>query len=92
MTRRSRSRVVSCRAVPCRVHQDESTSALDVVLEREVMQKCIDNNITCLSVGHRPTLLHFHNVVMELDGHGSYNIKVRPVVVSRTHTLTGAAA
>jgi len=61
----------------CAYPQDESTSALDVLLERKVMKLCEDNGITCISVGHRPTLLRWHKHVMELDGHGGYKLKVR---------------
>ena len=49
---------------------DESTSAMDVELEAHCMRLCVDQGITCVSVGHRPSLLPFHNHMLTLDGHG----------------------
>ena len=54
--------------------QDESTSALDVPLESRCMQLCLDAGITCISVGHRPTLIPYHNRLLRLDGAGGYTI------------------
>jgi ABC-type uncharacterized transport system fused permease/ATPase subunit len=53
---------------------DESTSALDVVVEDACMQKCLDLNITMISVAHRPTVVPFHENIMKLDGKGSFKL------------------
>jgi ABC-type uncharacterized transport system fused permease/ATPase subunit len=54
---------------------DESTSALDVVAERKMYQLLKDTSIggearvgelTYVSVGHRPTLLSYHNLKLSL--------------------------
>ena len=70
-----------CVALPCVAHgvsslvvQDESTSALDVELEERCMQLCIDNGITCISVGHRPTLIPYHRHLLRLDGAGGFTL------------------
>lgn len=49
---------------------DESTSALDVELEAELMEAAMGAGVTCVSVGHRPTLVRFHKYLLRLDGRG----------------------
>ena len=44
------------------VVMDESTSALDVVAERKMYDLMRDYGFVYVSVGHRPTLLQFHEV------------------------------
>ena len=56
---------------------DESTSAMDVPLERRCLQRCIDRGISFISVGHRPTLLPLLTHLLVLDHGGRY--VVRPV-------------
>jgi ABC-type uncharacterized transport system fused permease/ATPase subunit len=51
---------------------DESTSAMDVALEAHCMTTAIAAGITCISVGHRPTLVKFHQKLLRLDGRGGY--------------------
>ena len=51
--------------------QDESTSALDVRMEATCMTLCAESGITCVSVGHRPTLRQFHSRVIHLHGDGT---------------------
>ena len=53
---------------------DESTSAMDVALEAHCMTLCATKGITCVSVGHRPTLKQFHEVCLTLDGAGGYSV------------------
>lgn len=65
---------------PKYVIMDESTSALDIDLEAQCMRNCIARGITMLSVGHRPTLLQYHQQLLELDGHGGYAIRELPAV------------
>lgn len=52
---------------------DESTSAMDVDLEAHCMLLTMRRGVTCVSVGHRPTLLGFHKFVLRLDGFGGYS-------------------
>jgi putative ATP-binding cassette transporter len=47
---------------------DEATSALDVCTERRLYEALKERNIAVISVGHRPTLLEFHETVLELSG------------------------
>jgi putative ATP-binding cassette transporter len=51
---------------------DESTSALDVNNEQHLYQMLRDADITYLSVGHRPTLIPFHQLVVEILGQGKW--------------------
>ena len=46
---------------------DEATSALDVSNERRLYELLRDMEIVYISVGHRPTLLDYHQKVLELD-------------------------
>ena len=62
---------------PRLVIMDESTSALDVVAEKKMYTMLQEissggaNGLTFVSVGHRPTLLAYHNVKLSLrDGTG----------------------
>ena len=54
---------------------DESTSALDVPLEKKCMEMCSVYKITVVSVGHRPTLIPFHARLLKLDGEGGCTIE-----------------
>ena len=51
---------------------DESSSALDVALEARCYGMCSAAGITCISVGHRITLVPFHERVLSLDGSGGF--------------------
>ena len=53
---------------------DESTSALDVDNEQRLYQMLRDADITYMSVGHRPTLIPFHEFVVEVLGQGKWRI------------------
>ena len=55
-------------AKPRLVLMDESTSALDTSNEKQVYRALRDAGITYVSVGHRPTLLSFHQRVLLLHG------------------------
>lgn len=39
------------------------------------MSLCRAAGITCISVGHRPTLRRFHDRVLHLHGDGSYSVE-----------------
>ena len=47
---------------------DEATSALDVINERRLYQLLRSLNITYISVGHRPSLVDYHQTVLDLGG------------------------
>lgn len=53
---------------------DESTSALDVGNEKHLYQLLKDTGITFVSVGHRPTLVNYHEHVLHLVGNGSWQL------------------
>lgn len=55
---------------PDYVFLDEATSALDVNSEKKVYQAMKASGITCISVGHRETLLAFHQQQLHLQGEG----------------------
>ena len=46
---------------------DEATSALDIKNEASLYKHLIDYNITFVSVGHRPTLIDYHQHVLEIQ-------------------------
>ena len=54
------------------VFLDEATSAVDVKTERRLYTQLLSRRITLVSVGHRPTLSAYHNLVLDLrtDGTG----------------------
>lgn len=47
---------------------DESTSALDVANEAALYARLKASGVAFVSVGHRPTLLNFHDRVLYLEG------------------------
>ncbi|MFA5900324.1 MAG: ATP-binding cassette domain-containing protein, partial [Hyphomicrobium sp.] len=51
---------------------DEATSAVDVKTERRLYTQLLSRPVTLVSVGHRPTLHAYHNLVLDLrtDGTG----------------------
>ncbi|MUG91361.1 ATP-binding cassette domain-containing protein [Scytonema sp. UIC 10036] len=51
---------------------DESTSALDVANEKHLYHKLREANITYISVGHRPTLIPYHQLIVEILGQGKW--------------------
>lgn len=53
---------------------DESTSALDEPNEAKLYQKLRDSGITYISVGHRSTLLDFHDDVLQLQNGGDWKL------------------
>jgi putative ATP-binding cassette transporter len=61
-------------AAPRFVVLDEATSALDVPTERLLYALLAERDTALVSVGHRPTLLGFHDTVLELDGRGGWRL------------------
>ncbi|EDQ89564.1 uncharacterized protein MONBRDRAFT_8117 [Monosiga brevicollis MX1] len=62
----------------CLFHQprfailDECTSAVSHDMERRLYELCAKYNITCITISHRPALIAFHDLKLELDGTGGY--------------------
>lgn len=54
---------------------DEATSALDVTNEESLYEQLQAMNLTYVSVGHRPTLKKYHQLVLELSEDQSWQIK-----------------
>ena len=53
---------------------DEATSALDVKTERKLYELLQKRDLAVISVGHRPTLIEFHQSVLELLGEGAWRL------------------
>ena len=51
---------------------DEATSALDVPNEAVLYGQLKESGMTFVSVGHRPSLLDYHDNVLELQGRGEW--------------------
>jgi putative ATP-binding cassette transporter len=53
---------------------DEATSALDVTTEKLLYGLLVQRDMAFVSVGHRPTLIDYHDTVLELDGTGAWRL------------------
>ncbi|MCJ2543835.1 ABC transporter ATP-binding protein/permease [Thermostichus vulcanus] len=53
---------------------DEATSALDVANEKLLYLQLQHLNTTYISVGHRPSLLAYHDLVLELQGGSAWQL------------------
>jgi putative ATP-binding cassette transporter len=53
---------------------DEATSALDVATEKHLYELLSQREMAFVSVGHRPSLKSFHDLVLELDGQGGWKL------------------
>jgi len=53
---------------------DEATSALDVNTEQALYNMLVEQGVSIISVGHRPTLAAFHDQVLELQGQGRWRL------------------
>src|SRR5581483_3632878 len=60
---------------PCYLFLDEATSAVDLVTERSLYAVLEDAGITCVSVGHRDSILTFHQYELRLLGHGRWQTR-----------------
>jgi putative ATP-binding cassette transporter len=54
---------------------DEATSALDETNQEELYLKLRESGISFISVGHRTTLIQYHDRILELDRSGSWKIR-----------------
>jgi len=54
---------------------DEATSAVDLATERFLYAALEDAGITCVSVGHRDSILSFHQHELRLLGHGRWQVR-----------------
>jgi len=53
---------------------DEATSALDIPLEAKLYTLLRNSGVTFISVGHRPSVIGFHDAVLELTGEGGWRV------------------
>ena len=53
---------------------DEATSALDVQNEKRLYQMLRESDTTVVSVGHRPSLLQYHQQVLQLKGRSQWQV------------------
>ncbi len=53
---------------------DEATSALDVATEKHLYNLLKKRDLAVISVGHRPTLIEFHDSVLQLTGNGNWRL------------------
>jgi putative ATP-binding cassette transporter len=66
---------------------DEATSALDTDNEANLYRQLQDFSIHYISVGHRPTILPFHNRVFHLKGQKNWTLQ--PVETYLAGSLEG---
>lgn len=53
---------------------DEATSALDIPLEERLYTLLRNSGVTFISVGHRPSVIKFHDGVLTLTGEGGWTM------------------
>ena len=61
-------------AAPLYAILDEATSALDIANEDSLYQQLAGSATTLVSVGHRLSILKYHQQVLELDGNGGWQL------------------
>jgi putative ATP-binding cassette transporter len=54
---------------------DEATSAVDFATERSLYEVLGDSGITCISVGHRDSILRYHQHELRILGHGRWQVR-----------------
>jgi vitamin B12/bleomycin/antimicrobial peptide transport system ATP-binding/permease protein len=59
---------------PQYVMLDEATSALDIKNERNLYELLREMGLVYISVGHRPSLLDYHQTVLELDSEAGWQV------------------
>jgi ABC-type sulfate/molybdate transport systems ATPase subunit len=53
---------------------DECTSGVTVSMEQRFCEMVKDMGCTCITISHRPALMAFHDLVLNLDGEGGWSI------------------
>jgi ABC-type uncharacterized transport system fused permease/ATPase subunit len=53
---------------------DECTSGVTVDMEERFCRMVKDMGCTCVTISHRPALMAFHDVVLNLDGEGGWSL------------------
>lgn len=53
---------------------DECTSGVTVEMEERFSNAVKDMGCTCITISHRPALMAFHDIVLNLDGEGGWSI------------------
>ena len=61
-------------SMPNYVILDEATSALDLANEKNLYEKLRSSGTTLISVGHRPSLLQYHEYVLEIDASSNWRL------------------
>ncbi len=54
---------------------DEGTASMDIAMERRMMRLVCERNCIIVSVGHRPSLLEYHDKVLHMDADGTYAVE-----------------
>jgi putative ATP-binding cassette transporter len=68
---------------------DEATSALDLKNEASLYQQLQESHTTFVSVGHRASLLRYHQQVLELTGNTSWRLMSAKEYEQNTSSLDG---
>jgi putative ATP-binding cassette transporter len=53
---------------------DEATSALDTENEENLYRQLAETSTTLVSISHRPSVLKYHQQVLELSGNGKWQL------------------
>ncbi len=53
---------------------DEATSQVSMDMEHKLYRLCATYGITLVSVGHRQSLLEYHDMELRLDGKGGWQM------------------
>ena len=59
---------------------DEATSALDIKNESSLYQYLRDTNTTFVSVGHRPSLVQYHRLLLEMQSEAHWVLKTTNIL------------
>lgn len=76
---------------PQYVFLDEATSAMDIPTESKVYETLQETGCTFVSVGHRQTILKFHDRALNLSGGGKWKLVGEEDIVRHKVLALGAA-
>ena len=51
---------------------DEASSALDIAAETTCMQLLVDDEIGLLTIAHRPSVVHYHQLMLTMESDGTF--------------------